>query len=153
MDGGFDGERDRRQGAGRGRAYRDCETQFVNVVARFCRAAIRYWALAGGVILLALVVITAASAVSNLVIGKPFTGEYELAKHLVGIAIFTFLPYCQLAGANVTVDIFTEGMGTRAKSAMAVVSSLIAAVFALVLLRQMSLGFGDYWRYGEVTPT
>jgi TRAP-type C4-dicarboxylate transport system permease small subunit len=117
------------------------------------RSAIRYWALAGGVILVALVVITAASAVSNLAAGKPFTGEYELAKHFVAIAIFTFLPYCQLAGANVTVDIFTEGMGARAKSAMAFVSSLIACAFALVLLRQMSLGFADYWHYAEMTPT
>jgi TRAP-type C4-dicarboxylate transport system permease small subunit len=117
------------------------------------RSAIRYWALAGGVILILLVLITAASAISNLAVGRPFTGEYELAKHFVGIAIFTFLPYCQLTGANVTVDIFTEGMGERAKAMMALVSSIFAGLFALVLLRQMSLGFADYWRYGEVTPT
>jgi TRAP-type C4-dicarboxylate transport system permease small subunit len=122
-------------------------------VLALLHSAIRYWALVGGVILLALVAITAASAISNLVAGKPFTGEYELAKHLVAIAIFTFLPYCQLAGANVTVDIFTEGMGIRARSAMAFISSLIACAFAILVLRQMALGFRDYWRYAEVTPT
>jgi len=124
-----------------------------STVIAILRLAIRYWALAGGVILIALVLVTAASAASNLVAGKPFTGEYELAKHFVGVTIFTFLPYCQLAGANVTVDIFTEKMGAPIKSAMALVSSVFAGVFALVLLRQMSLGFVDYWRYGEVTPT
>jgi TRAP-type C4-dicarboxylate transport system permease small subunit len=117
------------------------------------RGAITYWALAGGVILLALVLITAGSAISNLLFNVPFAGEYELAKHFVGIAIFTFLPYCQLSGANVTVDIFTEGMGRRAKSAMLAVSSLLAAAFSILLLRQMTYGFVDYVRYPEETAT
>jgi TRAP-type C4-dicarboxylate transport system permease small subunit len=112
---------------------------------------IRFWALLGGVIILILVLITAASALSNLFFDAPFAGEYELAKHFVGIAIFTFLPYCQLIGANVTVDIFTGGMGPRAKAAMSLLSSLLAVLFALVLLRQMSLGFGDYLRFPEET--
>jgi TRAP-type C4-dicarboxylate transport system permease small subunit len=115
------------------------------------RLAIKYWALIGGIIILGLVLITAASALSNLMFAAPFAGEYELAKHFVGIAIFTFLPYCQLTGANVTVDIFTERMSGRAKSAMLVFSSLLAAAFALLLLRQMTLGFSDYLRYPEVT--
>jgi len=117
------------------------------------RGAITYWALAGGVVLLALVLITAGSAISNLLFNVPFAGEYELAKHFVGIAIFTFLPYCQLSGANVTVDIFTEGMGRRAKSAMLAVSSLLAAAFSILLLRQMTYGFVDYVRYPEETAT
>jgi TRAP-type C4-dicarboxylate transport system permease small subunit len=119
----------------------------------FLRRLIKYWALAGGVIILVLVLITAASALSNLLAGVPFAGEYELAKHFVGIAIFTFLPYCQLTGANVTVDIFTERVSERAKSAMLLLSSLLATAFAILLLRQMSLGFRDYLRYGEVTAT
>ncbi len=119
--------------------------------AGLLRLLIRYWALAGGVVILALVLITAASALSNLLFNVPFSGEYELAKHFVGIAVFTFLPYCQLSGANVTVDIFTEGLGNRAKAAMLLFSSLLAAAFAILLLRQMSLGFGDYIRYPEET--
>ena len=119
--------------------------------AGFFRAFIRYWALVGGAIILVLVAITAASALSNLLFNVPFSGEYELAKHFVGIAIFTFLPYCQLSGANVTVDIFTEGLSARAKAAMLLLSSLLAAAFAILLLRQMSLGFGDYIRYPEET--
>jgi TRAP-type C4-dicarboxylate transport system permease small subunit len=116
------------------------------------RAAIRYWALLGGIIVLALAIYTAASALRNLVLGAPLPGEYELAMHFVAIAVFCFLPYCQLTGANVTVDIFTEGMGARAKAGMALVSALLAIVLAALLVRQMSLGFTDYLRYPEVTP-
>jgi TRAP-type C4-dicarboxylate transport system permease small subunit len=115
------------------------------------RAIIRYWALLGGFILAALMLMTAASAASNLFFDKPFQGDYEMMKHFVAIAIFCFLPYCQLTGANVTVDIFTEGMSERAKSVMLAFSSLFAMVFAVVLLRQMSLGLVDYVRYPETT--
>jgi TRAP-type C4-dicarboxylate transport system permease small subunit len=118
---------------------------------RFLRAVIRYWALLGGVILAALMLMTAASTFSNLLFDKPFQGDYEMMKHFVAVAIFCFLPYCQLTGANVTVDIFTEGMSERAKSAMLAFSSLFAIVLALVLLRQMSLGLIGYIEYPETT--
>lgn len=115
-------------------------------------AIVRMWALLGGLIISALAVMTAASAVSNLLFEKPFSPDYELVKHFVGVAIFMFLPYCQLSGANVTVDIFTENMSRRSKAAMAAFSSLFAIAFSLLLLRQMSLGFMSYLRYPEVTP-
>ncbi len=118
---------------------------------RFIRFVIRWWALLGGFILVALTVMTAASTFSNLLFNKPFPGDYELMKHFVAIAIFCFLPYCQLTGANVTVDIFTEGMSERAKAAMLSFSSLFAVIFAVVLFRQMYLGFLDYMRYPETT--
>jgi TRAP-type C4-dicarboxylate transport system permease small subunit len=63
-----------------------------------------------------------------------------------------FLPYCQLTGSNVTVDIFTEGMSARGKSAMVAFSSLFAAAFSVLLLVQMYAGFLSYIAYPEVTP-
>jgi TRAP-type C4-dicarboxylate transport system permease small subunit len=113
------------------------------------RRIILAWALVGGAILVALVAMTAASATSNLLFNRPFTGDFEIVKHCVAIAAFAFLPYCQITYSNVTVDIFTERAGERAKSAMVVLSSLAAAAFALLLLRQMWLGMWDYIRYPE----
>lgn len=115
-------------------------------------AGIRFWALIGGAITLALSVMTALSALSNIFFGKPFSPDHELVKHFIAIAIFMFLPYCQLTGSNVTVDIFTEGMSERGKAAMAAFSSLFALAFSLLLLRQMYLGFFSYLRFPEVTP-
>jgi TRAP-type C4-dicarboxylate transport system permease small subunit len=121
--------------------------------ARIIGAIVKYWALLGGLILIALVLLTAASALSNILLNRPVPGDYELVKHFVAVAVFAFLPYCQLTHSNVTVDIFTEGMSKRAKAAMLLLSSLLAIVFALILLRQMSLGFRDYLRYPETTAT
>lgn len=115
-------------------------------------AIIRYWALLGGLLTLALSVMTALSALSNLFLGRPFAADHELVKHFIAVAIFTFLPYCQLTGSNVTVDIFTEGMSERRKLAMAAFSSLFAIAFSAVLFVQMYGGLFSYIRYREVTP-
>ncbi|WP_246249006.1 TRAP transporter small permease [Chelativorans alearense] len=113
---------------------------------------IRNWALLGGLITAGLAVMTAASAASNLLFAAPFPADYELVKHFVAVVIFMFLPYCQLTGANVAVDIFTENMSEGKKAAMAMLSALFAAAFALLLFRQMWLGFLGYLQYPEITP-
>lgn len=113
---------------------------------------IRWWALGGGLLTLGIAFMTAASAVSNLTLGRPFAADHELVKHLIAVAIFMFLPYCQLTGSNVTVDIFTEGMSERGKQAMAGFSALFAIAFSILLLVQMTSGFRSYLRYPEVTP-
>lgn len=112
----------------------------------------RWWALLGGVLACALAVMTAASAVSNIFLHRPFPADYELVKHVVAVVIFMFLPYCQTSGANVTVDVFTERASETMKATMAFVSSLLAVAFAAVLLRQMWLGWQSYVRFPEVTP-
>lgn len=113
------------------------------------RRVIRAWALLGGLILVGLVLMTAASALSNLFFNRPFPGDYELVKHGVVIAAFAFLPYAQLTHANVTVDLFTERVSPRVKSATELLASLIAILVAAVLFRQMWLGMLDYIEYRE----
>lgn len=113
---------------------------------------VTFWALLGGLVTLGLSVMVAASAASNILTGRPFAPDHELVKHFIAIAIFMFLPYCQMTGANVTVDVFTARMGERAKAVMALVSSLIAGAFAILLLIQMYDGFQSYLQYPEVTP-
>ena len=120
---------------------------------RLSATVIRVWALIGGFVLVGLMLMTALSAASNLAFNKPLQGDYEQMKHFVAIAVFCFLPYCQLTGANVTVDIFTEGASERAKSAMLAFSSLFAIAFSVVVLRQMSLGFLSYMEYPETTAS
>ena len=112
----------------------------------------RWWALLGGVLTLGLAAMTAVSAALNITTGRPLPYDYELVKHVIAVAIFMFLPYCQIVGANVTVDIFTERMSERKKQAMAGFSALFAIAFSALLLVQMTGGLGSYLRFQEVTP-
>ena len=112
---------------------------------------IEYWALLGGIVLFAIVLMTAWSATSGAVFDRPLQGDVELTEMGIAVAVFMFLPYCQLVGANVTADIFTAGAGPRTVALLELVSALIALGFSALLLWRMYLGLLDYRKYVETT--
>jgi TRAP-type C4-dicarboxylate transport system permease small subunit len=121
---------------------------------RFGRAVLslsRAWALLGGLVLLAVMVMTVASVLLRATLGFPILGDYELVEIGTALAAFAFLPYCHQAGGNVLVDVFTDRAPEPFKHGLGAASSLALAAIALVLLWRMSLGGYDFWRYHEVT--
>ena len=117
----------------------------------FVRKVIEVWALAGGVLLLAVVLVNAWSLGGSILFGAPVPGDFEIVEVGVAVAVFAFLPYCQLTGANVTADIFTAGAGPRTLAVLTLLSSLIALGVSLLLLWRMSLGMQDFLEYEEQT--
>lgn len=118
---------------------------------RLARQVIEAWALVGGAILCGIVLVNSYSIVAGAVANRPFPGDFELTEMGVAIAVFCFLPYAQLTGANVSADIFTMRAGPRAQTAMAAAGSLVALAFALLLTWRMSVGLADYREYAEMT--
>ena len=117
----------------------------------FARRAIEWWALGGGIVLLAIALMTAWSAFSGWVFGRPMPGDFELTEIFVAVAVFAFLPYCQQTGANVTADLFTAGAGPRALAAFRLFSALLALAVALLLTWRTWAGLLDYRKYVETT--
>jgi TRAP-type C4-dicarboxylate transport system permease small subunit len=120
----------------------------------FGRAAFvlgRIWAALGGVVLLAVMLMTVASVALRATLGAPITGDFELVEMGTAIAVFAFLPYCHQAGGNVLVDVFTNRAPERLKSGLAALSSLVLLIVALVLLWRMTLGGYDFYQYRETT--
>jgi len=115
------------------------------------RRIIEYWALVGSLLLLAVVLMTTWSVFSGAVFGQPFSGDFELTEIGVAVAAFTFLPYCQLTGSNVTADIFTSGAGPRTVAFLGLLASIVAFGFGIILLWRMSAGMIDYQKYRETT--
>lgn len=115
------------------------------------RLVIRWWALAGGALLVGIVLLTAYSAAMNILLSAPVAGDFEIVEVGVAIAAFTFLPYCQLTRANVTVDFFTAWAGPRTEALLGALASVVALLFAALLLWRMSEGMIDYRRYQEYT--
>ncbi|AXS40382.1 TRAP transporter small permease [Breoghania sp. L-A4] len=116
------------------------------------RSFIRLWAIVGGLMLIAIVLMTASSVVSGFIFSKPFPGDFEIVQMGVAVAAFAFLPYCQLEGANVTVDIFTTWAPPRLIDGFRMFSALIATAIALLLFFRMWDGMADYQKYNETTP-
>lgn len=119
--------------------------------SRLLRRFIEYWALAGGIILLGVALMTAWSAGTGWVLGKPLPGDFELTEIFVAVAIFAFLPYCQLTDANVTADLFTARAGPRALAALGVFAALLALGIAILLTWRTWAGLIDYRKYVETT--
>lgn len=109
------------------------------------------WALVGGLVLIAIVLVNAWSILAGALFNKPFSGDFELTEMGGAIAVFCFLPYCQLSGSNVSADIFTMRVGRRSIALMSVIAAIVATLFSSLLLWRMSAGLLDYREYVEFT--
>lgn len=115
------------------------------------RRVIELWALAGGLLLLAIVLANAYSLAADILFKQPLRGDFELVTVGVAVAAFAFLPYCQITGANVTADIFTQNAGPRTVAALGLLSAIIALAISVLLLWRMSAGLISLREYSETT--
>lgn len=111
--------------------------------ASFLEKFIEWWALAGGILLVAVVLVTATSLAGNILFHKPVPGDFEIVEVCVAVAVFAFLPYCQITDSNVTADIFTAGAGPRLVAVFSLIASVVALGFSALLLWRMSIGMID----------
>ena len=98
------------------------------------------WALLGGCLL--VVLMHTWSVVGNQ-FGMPFPGDFEMTEIGIAIAAFSFLPYCQLTGSNVTADIFTSRASPRMIAVFSLAASLVTLGFSCILLWRMYAGMLD----------
>jgi TRAP-type C4-dicarboxylate transport system permease small subunit len=114
----------------------------------------RYVAIAGGVVLTAIVIITVLSVVGRAFIWAglgSIRGDYELVEAGVGFAIFAFLPWTHLTRGHAVVSVFTDFLSARANAWIMVVSdALMLAIAAFIAWRHL-LGTIDKFNYGETT--
>lgn len=108
------------------------------------------WAILGGAFVLLIVGVNVVNVVGGI-FGRPFSGDFELTQMGIAVAAFAFLPYCQLTGQNVTADIFTAKAGPRLVSILMLAGSVVALLFAILLVRQVYLGMGSQREYGYST--
>jgi TRAP-type C4-dicarboxylate transport system permease small subunit len=120
--------------------------------ARFghARRLIDIWALAGGLVLLAVVAMQVASVIGG-VVWRPFPGDYEMTEVGVVVAVFSFLPHCQLHRANVSADIFTMRAPPFLIGIFGLLASAVALGFALLLGWRMYYGMLDQKAYNYET--
>ena len=112
-------------------------------LTRVCEA----WGLLGGVALLGTMAAMMATVV-GAAFGKPLLGDSEIVELAGGIAVFAFLPYAHLRGANVLVDFFTRRLPESAKAWLDAVMNLVFACVAIVLTwRLIDGGFGAWERH------
>jgi TRAP-type C4-dicarboxylate transport system permease small subunit len=111
-------------------------------LTRVCEA----WGLLGGVALLGTMAAMMAT-VAGAAFGKPLLGDSEIVELAGGIAVFAFLPYAHMRGANVLVDFFTKPLPERVKAWLDAAMNLVfAAVAGVLTWRLVEGGIGAWER-------
>ena len=141
---------------------------------RLIQTLARLTALIGGLVLLALIILTTLSIIgrsinklmhsgffqdqlagmSEWVLGLgvgEINGNYELLEAGVAFAIFSFLPICQLYGSHATVDVFTAALPDRANRWIAAFWEVVLAAVIILIVWQLYGGMERYIRNGQTT--
>lgn len=111
-------------------------------------------ALLSGFFLLLAIIITTLSIAGRLAIPlglSSIPGDYELVETFVGLAVFGFLPYCQLARGHVGVDLFVMPFGNRAMLITQLLGDVIIAGLTLLLTWRHVVGAFDKYDSNETT--
>ncbi len=111
----------------------------------------RWTALAGGATLVGMALVTAASIAGRALAGfglAPVRGDFELVEAGCAIAVFAFLPWCQIARGHVTVDIVGRLLPPRGFAACGLLGNLALTLCAAVILWRLWLGFGERFPLG-----
>ena len=140
----------------------------------FVTGLARAFAVLGGLVLSALIVMTCLSiagralgsalhgdAAQALLPGVadallaagvgPIDGDFELVEAGMAFAIFAFLPLCQLEGAHASVDLFTSRLPPGPERALrAAIEVLFAAVLVLIAV-QLAAGMSSKRLSGQTT--
>lgn len=123
-------------------------------------------ALAGGGVLVMLVLVTVASVTGRSLFSAPVPGDYELVEIGCAIAVSAFLPYCHRTRGNVAVELLSLGAHPRLDAGLRLFGDGLYAVLAAVMTWRLALGgleirtFQEttmvlrlpvWWAYGPVT--
>jgi TRAP-type C4-dicarboxylate transport system permease small subunit len=109
-------------------------------IGRALMAISRVFALAGGALLLAMILMSAASVASRALFSSPIVGDFELVQIGCAIAVASFLPYCQMRRGHVFVDFFTAKIGPRARAALDAFGALLLGAGAALITWRMLAG-------------
>jgi TRAP-type C4-dicarboxylate transport system permease small subunit len=108
-------------------------------------------ALTGGLVLFALTLLTVVSVVGRALFNAPIPGDFELVELGMAVAIFAFLPYCQIVRGNVIVDLFTSKASGRTRALLDGIGNLLYTAIAALLTWRVALGGLEIRSYNETT--
>ena len=135
-------------------------------LARLTRLA-ELFAVAGAAVALAVAVMVVTSVAARAAFTRPIPGDVELVQFGIALAISLGLPWCQLRGANIIVDFFTQKLPPRGRNRLDAAGSLLLAAMCTLLAwrsgagalavreafeTSMILSLPMWWVYASLAP-
>jgi TRAP-type C4-dicarboxylate transport system permease small subunit len=118
--------------------------RLLEVLAKLC-------AIAAGVLLTVVTLMTCVSLLGRNLIGTSIVGDFELSGAAAGAAIALFMPWCQLQRGNIIVDFFTAKAGERTIAGLDRFGALLLGLTMALLAWRTTLGGINAWKSGSGT--
>jgi TRAP-type C4-dicarboxylate transport system permease small subunit len=101
-------------------------------------------ALLGGALLLLAIGVTCASVLRGA-FGRPILGDSEVVEISLGVAVALYLPWAEMRGSHVIVDVFTARLPARGLAWLEAVMRAAVALVATVLAVKIADGAYGQW--------
>ncbi|MCX7140345.1 MAG: TRAP transporter small permease [Proteobacteria bacterium] len=116
------------------------ESRAQDFVGKWLGRLCRWMAVLGGVVLVAITLMSVASIAGRSLLGRPVPGDFELVQIGTAICVAAFLPWCQMQGGNIIVDFFTAHASERAQALLDVFGALLLAAVMLTVAWRTGVG-------------
>jgi TRAP-type mannitol/chloroaromatic compound transport system permease small subunit len=108
-------------------------------------------AVAGGLVFVALVVMSIVSIIGRKLFAWPVPGDVELLQMCAAFAASAFFAYCHLANGDVKVDFFTHHLAPRSIARLDAFGSLLVGLFGALLAWRTAAGALSIHEVGETS--
>lgn len=109
------------------------------------------FAMLGGLVASLVAAMTVVSIAGRALFVKPVPGDVELTSLGVAVCISLCLPWCQLHGANIIVDFFTQRLRERRQRWLDGLGAVLLAVMVSLLAWRTAAGAFAVSEAGETT--
>jgi TRAP-type C4-dicarboxylate transport system permease small subunit len=109
------------------------------------------FAIAGSAVASAAALMVVTSITLRAMTTRPIQGDVELTQFAVALAISLALPWCQLRGANIIVDFFTQRLPVRQVRWLDGLGALLMAAMCALLAWRTSIGALSVYEAGETS--
>jgi TRAP-type C4-dicarboxylate transport system permease small subunit len=108
-------------------------------------------AIIGGLIFVALVIMSIVSITGRKLFSAPLPGDVEVLQMCAAFAASTFFAYCHLINGDVKVDFFTHNMKASRVARMDAFGSLLVGLFGALIAWRTAVGAWSVQQVGETS--
>ena len=114
-------------------------------------AVSKYFAIAGGLVFVGLVIMSIVSIVGRKLYAWPVPGDVELLQMWAAFASAAFFAYCHMIGGDVKVDFFTHHLPPRVVASLDAFGSFLIGAFGALIAWRTAAGAVSLKEVGETS--
>ncbi|MFN0182545.1 MAG: TRAP transporter small permease [Aquabacterium sp.] len=113
---------------------------------RLLESLARLCAVAAGVLLTTITLMTCVSVIGRNTTGWTLVGDFELSASAAGAAIALFLPWCQMQRGHIIVDFFTNRASLATQARLDRLGALLMAAMMGLMAWRSTIGGLNAWK-------